>query len=350
MEIRTLLSQTKQALDLELKSQIDSYQSSLPRVGKTTNDAFKRLSKFVISGKGIRGSFVVLIAELLGGDRQVALPVGAALELVHSALLVQDDIMDQDALRRGKPTIWAQYEKEGKKQGMANPRLYGYSQAISLADFSYFLAMRILSDSLEGIKYQTKLMSKFSEIVMMVGFGQMDDVYFGSHPVAEPSVANTDFIYEFKTARYTFSLPFALGAIVAQQELNTISSLESLGKEIGMLFQIRDDELSLISTEAEIGKSSGGDIRENKKTLIRALFMRFAPNNVCQHFGNEQINKAQIEEVRKEYYRSGISERVESLKNSHYNRCQKLIEQLNISHKGKALFLALTRFVMERSK
>jgi geranylgeranyl pyrophosphate synthase len=350
MEIRALLSATKQALDLELKNQIDSYQNTLPRVGKTTSDAFERLSEFSVRGKGIRGSFVLLVAELLGGNRQVALPVGAALELVHSTLLIQDDIMDQDTVRRGKPTIWSQYEKEGKKQGMANPRLYGYSQAISLADFSYFLALRILSDSLKGVKSQARLMSKFSETVMMVGFGQMDDVYFGSHPTVEPSATETEFIYEFKTARYTFSLPFALGAIVAQQELTTVSSLESLGKEIGMLFQIRDDELSLIGTEAEIGKPSGGDIRENKKTPIRALFMHFAPKNICQHFGNEQINSAQIEEVRKEYYRSGISERVESLKNSHYNKCQKLIEQLNISQKGKALFLALSRFVMERSK
>jgi len=102
--------------------------------------------------------------------------------------------------------------------------------------------------------------------MLIVGTAQMDDVAWGSS-INLPEKKQILELYKHKTGRYTFSLPLAAGAILAGQENNTIQELMELGENLGILFQIRDDELGLVGDEKKLGKPVGSDIKEGKKTL-----------------------------------------------------------------------------------
>ena len=75
-------------------------------------------------------------------------------------------------------------------------------------------------------------------------------------------------LYRYKTGRYTFSLPLMMGATLAGSDAATLAKLERLGEDLGILFQLKDDEIGIFGDEAETGKPIGSDIREGKKTLF----------------------------------------------------------------------------------
>jgi geranylgeranyl diphosphate synthase type I len=147
-----------------------------------------------------------------------ALPLACALELFHAAFLIHDDIMDGDAVRRGKPSMHAQV---------------GESVALSIGDMAIFCGYDVLSH------LGQELVSYISRELANVTVAQMHDVY----PREEQTRDALLHTYTYKTARYTFSLPLAAGAILAGAPGETIAQLERLGESMGILFQIRDDEL-----------------------------------------------------------------------------------------------------------
>jgi geranylgeranyl pyrophosphate synthase len=109
-------------------------------------------------------------------------------------------------------------------------------------------------------------MQTISRECASVCLGQMQDVALGNSADI-PSEADVLSVYRYKTARYTFSLPLMLGAILAGVPEKEITILEKTGESIGLLFQMQDDMLNLFGTVKETGKPVGSDLREGKKTL-----------------------------------------------------------------------------------
>jgi geranylgeranyl diphosphate synthase type I len=112
-----------------------------------------------------------------------------------------------------------------------------------------------------------KILGLWAKELTAVGLAQMEDVALGasSRTGGEKEILN---LYRYKTARYTFSIPLATGAIAAGRGPETVSGLEELGEDLGILFQMKDDEIGIFGEEAEIGKPPGSDIEEGKQTLI----------------------------------------------------------------------------------
>jgi geranylgeranyl diphosphate synthase type I len=230
------LQQYKREVDAFLASFLASKQKDFTRVNPWGPDAIEKIRAIVSEGKTIRGSLVLLTHDILHGTvHDDALRVAAAYELIQTGLIIHDDIMDHDILRRGKPTLHIQYKSE--------------ALAMCVGDILFFLAEELLS----GTNVQTISDQIFQE----VGIAQMQDVSFGlkkDFPTKEEIIS----LYTYKTARYTFSLPMMAGAILARADRETINLLENLGESMGILFQIQNDALG-----------SKGDDRENKKTLVR---------------------------------------------------------------------------------
>lgn len=230
------LRQYKKGIDAFLASFLASKQKDFARINPWGPDAMEKIRRIVSEGKTIRGSLVLLTHDLFGGNRKnEALRVAAAYELIQTGLIIHDDIMDHDAMRRGKPTLHIQYKNE--------------ALAICVGDILFFLAHELLS----GTHVQTLSDRVFQE----VGIAQMQDVSFGINkefPAKEEIIS----LYTYKTARYTFSLPMMAGAILARADRDAIGLLEKLGENMGILFQIQNDALGV-----------EGDIREHKKTLAR---------------------------------------------------------------------------------
>jgi len=253
-------------------------------------DIENKILPFVLSGKSMRGLLVLLGS---GKTDVNSLRLASALELLHSAFLIHDDIMDEDEKRRGRDSIYSQYRKESQSKDLH----YGISQAISLGDICIFLAFILLNQ----IEHQNKekIISFLMDEVVRVGFGQMQDVFIGSDK-KDPDLNTIIDIYKSKTARYSISLPIALGYLVNGQDFNqkTFNQLILSGEYLGIAFQMKDDELGIWGEMQNTGKGVLKDVNKNKKTVIKFLLLEKVNNSekkeVNNIFGKENLSQSEV--------------------------------------------------------
>jgi geranylgeranyl diphosphate synthase type I len=260
---------------------------SLAPASSEAREPMDRIREFCGRGKMIRGCMVLLGAEAGGGARGVdAALAAAARELFQAGLLAHDDIMDRDETRRGAPTIHARYAAEALARGAgAAPRPVaealhlGEALGICLGDICYFEGFAALSRALEGASRDgprcREIIGLCASGLSEVAVAQMADVGWGAG-TAEPSEDGILAMYRGKTAHYSFSLPLAVGALCALR-VDLVGPFIELGERLGILFQLRDDDLGLFGSEAETGKGVGSDLREGKKTLFRSRLLAAAP-------------------------------------------------------------------------
>ncbi len=272
------VSQYKQRIDAFVRKYLQDKQPAFRAVNLWGSDVITRLDRFVARGKTIRGSLVLLSHDMFGGaNTNGALRAAGALELIHAGLLIHDDIMDQDQLRRGQDAMHVQYERatfpraavngEGQrnhvKETLSNEKRKrcGEAMAMCVGDVTFFMAMELLSSNPQ---IHQLIASELSSVCL----AQMQDVSSCCSAVI-PSSSDVMTLYRYKTARYSFSLPLTIGAILAQALSKDIHILDELGESFGILFQIRDDQLNASGKSEETGKPVGSDAREGKKTFAR---------------------------------------------------------------------------------
>ncbi len=249
--LRIYKSRIEVCLDEFLKKK----EKELSKINPWGRDAIKRLRVFAKRGKTLRGALVIL-SYLLKQKKvsREAIAAAAAMELAHSSLLIHDDIMDEDFWRRGRKTIFAQYAALAPKRKKA--RRFGESMGICAGDLGFFLAFEILPERLRPV---------FAKELAAVCTGQMQDVYFVSGGRA--GRAEVLRMYRYKTARYTFSLPFLMGGVLAGLPASLLEELEKFGELCGIVFQLRDDELDG-SSNARFLK---GERRKFERRAVAAL-------------------------------------------------------------------------------
>ena len=205
-------------------------------------------------GKRLRPLFMQSVYRLLGGREEEKLwPFMAGLEMMHSSSLVHDDLpcMDNDRLRRGKPSTWAQF-------GVDMGTLAGDGLMI------YAFETMLKSGFPDDIKLRAmQVMAEKSGIFGMVG-GQTVDVELTGN-IPDPDTLR--FIYEKKTGAL-IEAAFRMGAIAAGADAETERAFEEAGLAVGMAFQIRDDILDVTSTSEELGKTAHADDRNAKMTWV----------------------------------------------------------------------------------
>jgi geranylgeranyl diphosphate synthase type I len=290
----------------------------LREVNPWGEDVCRRLIAFSRGGKMLRGRLVVESYLLSGGDpgprgEGEAARAAAALELIHAAFLIHDDIMDQDSSRRGAPALFAQYQQLGREQGLRAPGHFGHSMGICAGDVALFLAFRILSSLKTAADIRRRLLSLFSRETSRVAVAQMQDVYHGARPdmVAEEEIFS---LYLHKTARYTFSLPLMAGSVLAGRPAEVTAALEKIGETLGIIFQIKDDELGLFGSEARIGKPAGSDVREGKKTLYHYILWQRADAGqkkmLSGVLGKQELAASELAAVRRLVDKLGVRKEV----------------------------------------
>lgn len=310
------------------------------------------LEDFALRGKLIRGTLFILICEGLGVTiNKSILNIACAIELMHSALLIQDDIIDRDRNRRGAMTVFARYEKEGNAIGAFESYHYGVSTAIVVADVAFFFAIELLSEYKE--KNLAELLKFYSHEVYYVAVAESVDSIFGQTK-REPEKEEIYAVYKYKTARYTFSLPFEMASIVAGADSKTREILNRLGEQAGIIFQLKDDEIGLFGEEEVIGKPVGSDIRENKKTIIRSMLFQYANEHDQEIlrgcFGNPHAGEEEIQKVKDLYEKYQIKSKIENEVSSIMTGVWKDFESLQIHKDSKNILKGLLEFNLSRSK
>lgn len=261
-------------------------------------DYLERLEPFATSGKLLRGCVLCFAYKTFSGQKPDSdvMDAAMALELTHSALLIHDDIMDDDDRRRGRPSMHRQYQLVADKEGLADSKRFGVNMALAGGDAALFMAFGLLGRARTG-HTDHKFYDLFVDQLLKTCAGQMQDVYLE----ARPAMAAKREIYTLmrtKTAAYTLALPLTMGAAMAGQPDAVIRRLRSIGIASGTIFQIRDDELGALGDPAKTGKPVGADIKEGKKTLFH-YYLRKASTpqerrRIDTIFGNPDASEEDI--------------------------------------------------------
>ncbi|OYT62277.1 MAG: polyprenyl synthetase [Thermofilum sp. ex4484_15] len=205
-------------------------------------------------GKRLRPALTILSCEACGGKVEEALPVAAAVELIHNYSLIFDDIIDRGEIRRGLPTTY---------------KAFGEAMAI-LAAVHYREA---INDALSECKKPLEIQKLFSKAIKKLVEGERLDILFERAGREDEYIVKKRYrevtlddyfkMIEYKTATL-IEVACEAGALIADAPIRWVRGLANYGKNLGIAFQIVDDILDIFGEEREFGKKVGKDIIEHK--------------------------------------------------------------------------------------
>jgi geranylgeranyl pyrophosphate synthase len=199
-------------------------------------------------GKRVRPVIAMLSCAAAGGKDLDALDVGVAVELLHTASLVHDDIMDRSETRRGKQAVHAKF---------------GRDVAILVGDALTAMAFRLL----HGISSPRKdrILKLFSDTFFNLCEGQAEDLALSKREAVREDEHES--MVQKKTAEL-LEVAAGLGALIASEEEQRVRCLRCFGMYVGMAFQVLDDVLDVVGNEQVIGKPVGVDAKNARRTFV----------------------------------------------------------------------------------
>lgn len=288
----TSLDEVPAAVEARLR---EFFAAALPvaeAISPAVGAAAEVVRDFVLQGgKRIRPVFVYagwrcgISARAAGADAAEAadtLRVCAALELVQACALIHDDIIDRSDTRRGRPTVHRDFEHRHRdRQWSGDPGGFGVAAAILAGD----LALAWADDLVHGLAPGAAPDDDATPLPAPVGAtwasmrtevlgGQYLDIV--NEAAGDESVQAAYQVMEYKTAAYTVARPLELGARMAGAPADLIADLRSVGQDMGIAFQLRDDLLGVFGDPARTGKPSGDDLISGKRTALLATALRRA--------------------------------------------------------------------------
>jgi geranylgeranyl diphosphate synthase type I len=213
-------------------------------------------------GKRLRPLLCLLACAAAGGEWERALPVAAAIELLHNFSLIHDDIQDNSPVRRGRPTVWQKW---------------GQAQAINAGDAMFTLAHLALHDlPARGTspKVTLNVLKIFDLTCLVLTQGQYLDIAFERRE--RVTVAEYMTMIEAKTAAL-IAASIRLGALIAGADEPRAAHFEHYGRSLGLAFQVQDDLLGIWGDPAVTGKSAASDLEKRKKSLPVVYGLEHSP-------------------------------------------------------------------------
>lgn len=243
-------------------------------------------------GKRVRSRLVLTGA---GEQAHRAVPTAAAFDLLHSAFVLHDDVIDRDELRRGRPTLHhagaEHYRTQGWPEGTATHR--GYARGIVAGDLALSISHSLLHRAAGALDPETghRLVQLFETTVLATTAGELMDIELSLPPLSDssptggsptgdsptggsPSTAAAMEVAALKTARYTVAAPLTAGGIVGGLPEPSTDALHRIGTVLGTAFQLQDDLLGTFGTPERTGKPTWGDLREGRPTYLLATALR----------------------------------------------------------------------------
>tara|TARA_B100000700_G_scaffold232313_1_gene257254 strand:+ start:626 stop:1495 length:870 start_codon:yes stop_codon:yes gene_type:complete len=247
-------------------------QNTLDKIARDTNIFLKKYLKkqkysalivpmkygLFPGGKKIRSKIIVDIGKIFNVNYKSLIIVGAAVECIHAYSLIHDDLpcMDNDSLRRGKPSTHVKFDE---------------ATAILAGNSLLTLAFEIISDRKLNLKNKTRnlLIQKLSECAGHTGIagGQFLDLDFEKKKISFKKIVDMQLKKTGKLFSYCSSVP----AIIKNKNLKNIRKFESIGSDIGLIFQIVDDLIDYRGNSKKAGKKTKKDKKLGKATLIGLL-------------------------------------------------------------------------------
>lgn len=313
MDAKQTLVEYAAKVEAEINKHFDQILSEAPQIAPEAVEALEILKEYTLrKAKRLRAALFYYTYLMMGGtDKQEALRTSMFIELIQSYLLIHDDVMDQDALRRGKPTVHFIYKDIHAKRNYAGDSLhFGEAQAINLGDVSCHLALSIITEANFDSDKKIKALEKLNKQISTVGYGQILDVFGAAQSVINE--ADVMRIHHYKTATYTYETPITVGALLMGASDGDLDILSHYAIPAGIAFQIQDDILGMFGDEDKLGKANDSDLREGKHTLLIVKALEKATPEqkkiIEDALGNKDLTDEMAEAVRKVVIETGSLE------------------------------------------
>ena len=265
--------------------------------------------------KRLRPAMLLMSCGCVGGSEDHALGAAAGVELFHTWTLVHDDVIDNDSLRRGSPTVHKQMEQVAINEMALDSvyaKDYGRDIAILAGDVQHGWCNTLFIDcaftnGLDPMVILTIIRHLQTYVLNMLVYGEVLDVQFGLQKrdilsISEEDIVNmlwlkTGVLYEFSSLA---------GAMIGKNTSNIkepeIEAITKFTGKCGIAFQLQDDILGIVGDEKLLGKPVGSDIREGKKTTILLTALKNATpdqtKTILSTIGNKNATEKDINEVK----------------------------------------------------
>ncbi|MCW4385621.1 polyprenyl synthetase family protein [Salinibacterium sp. SYSU T00001] len=317
-------------------------------------ELWRELRRNTTGGKLFRPRMVVAAFDGLDGTHdEPALPwVGAAFELLHTALIVHDDVIDRDFVRRGKPNISGTYRDRARGEGASqrDAEHRGLSAAVVAGDLALFYSYRLIDRSGVGEENRRRLLELMDEALFASAAGELLDLDY-SGAIRIPTVDNILSMARLKTAVYSFEVPLKAGAVLAGASDAVVESMGDFGREVGTAYQVVDDLLGVFGDSEETGKSTTSDLREGKRTVLVAhaagtgLWAQLAPL-----FGSPDLSEADAQTLRAGLEQSGARDYAEQLLAQHVERAREVLARPHIPESLRERLIPIVDLVLRRGR
>ena len=274
----------------ELKSKTAAVEkiveSYLPEESGTQHEIMEAMNYSVTAGgKRLRPLLMQEVCRLFTGEvSEIVKPFMAAIEMIHTSSLVHDDLpcMDDDMMRRGQASTWAEY---GEDMGvLAGDALMIYAFEVAAKAFKEVSD----ADDLKRVGRAIEILASKTGIYGMIG-GQTVDVELAGGPIPKNKL---DFIYRLKTGAL-IEASMLIGAVLGGAAEEDCKIVESLAGKVGLAFQIQDDILDVTGDQEVLGKEAGSDEKNQKTTYVTLEGLEKAKKDV------EALSVQAIEDLNK---------------------------------------------------
>jgi geranylgeranyl pyrophosphate synthase len=277
-------------------------------------------------GKRIRVGLTLLTGEMLGGNRETLVTLAASLELLHTATLVHDDLIDGSLIRRGIPTINAQ---------LSTPA------TVLTGDYIFARAAKLAADV-----NLVPVMQLFAQTLATIVNGELTQLFSRRGITGREEYERR--IYA-KTASL-FETASTSAGIVSGSSPDEVQRVKQFGYEIGMAFQIMDDILDFTGEQATVGKPVANDLRQGIVTLPTLYFIESNPNDPVMEavIQGDSVPEIDVDRLVKSIRTSGAVDRSIDEAQSHIERGLSMLSQFPDSTPRRGLE-ELARFVVQRN-
>ena len=316
-----LLLDFKKQFDKEINIYLDKKIKVSEKTDKRAGDLFKIIKEFInYGGKRLRPAvFYFTFSSYSSQNLAQVLKLSVIFELFHSFILIHDDIIDNSDLRRGEQTVHNKYD---------------LSTAILAGDLALMLADEIFS---QEVKDQN-IINLYNEFKQELLIGEYLDTV---------KIDDVNKIMELKTARYSFVKPAVIALSLAQADKKEVEKWEEILREVGILFQIKDDFKGTFAIEKTLGKPTDSDIKEGKNTLLVEKFLEKSSNKEKERFysffGKQTFKKEDLIWYKKTLVKYKIDGEIkEKIK----NESTEITNKLNLYFPDKKLTLLLKEILV----
>ncbi len=286
-----------------------------------------------LGGKRLRPILTLIATEIFGSDFSLALPAALAIETFHNSSLIHDDIIDEDPIRRGKPTVHKKWDT---------------NTAILSGDAMIILTYKHLENYQPNLALP--LIKTINKMALEICEGQQLDVDFENRQ--NVSVSEYLKMIEYKTGSL-IAASLKMGAIIAQTSQENCDLIYDFGLNLGLAFQLQDDYLDIYGDTSTFGRRLYGDIISNKKTYLYLKTLELLDENdkekVPKLFSIRlEDNTEKIKTVKEFYSTSNIAAITQKEIQKYTYKAFDFLDKINIPESKKIVLKDLGKGLMDR--